>query len=58
VRPVGRRQIGRHRVGAAAGLAYLGDDAVGFRRAKDLVHENLRTFGAQRERGQSLARLP
>ena len=49
VRPIGRRQIGRDRVSAAAGLAYLGDDTVGFGRATAIMHENLRTRGGQRE---------
>jgi len=38
VRPIGRRQIGRHRVSAAASLAYLGDDTVGFIRATAVMH--------------------
>jgi hypothetical protein len=43
VRPIGRRQIGRHRVSAAATLVYLGDDTIGFIRATAVVHQNLRT---------------
>ena len=49
VRPIGGRQIGRYRIGAAAGFAYLGDDAVGFVGAAAVVHQNLRTGRGERE---------
>ena len=49
VGPVGCRQVGRYRVGAAAGFAYLRDDAVGFFGATAIMHENLRTGCGKRK---------
>jgi hypothetical protein len=49
VRSIGRGQIDRDRVSATAGLAYLGDDAVGFGRATAVVDENLGAGGGERE---------
>ena len=50
VRPIGRRQIGRDRIGAAAGFADLGDDPVGFFRAAAVMHQNLRAGCGERQR--------
>jgi len=47
VRPISRRQIGRHCVTTAASFAYLRDDTVGFSRATAVIGENLRTGGSE-----------
>ena len=50
VRPIGRRQIGRHRIGTAACLADLGNDPVGFFGTAAVMHQNLRAGCGQCDR--------